>query len=173
MKTQVSNDDRGCVHGGAIHPHRLNQGCLGAMSPLRLHFNLSGSLQSGTASIVLANEFSFHLRERESGIKRKVRRRFIHYVTTLILTVCLWGYVSEIFDHWDNTFQTGNDIEYSTVIVVLIAGAVISFARVAAIVLRGVSATSYLLSLFAACVLAAPSTAVFIAHSPPPLALRI
>jgi hypothetical protein len=79
--------------------------------------------------------------------------------------------VSEIFDHWDNTFQTGNDIEYSTVIVVLIAGAVIGFARIAVLVLRTVSATSYVLPLFA-CALATPSFAPFVGHSPP-LPLRI
>lgn len=75
--------------------------------------------------------------------------------------------MSEIFDHWDNTFLTGNDIEYSTVIVVLIAGAVIAFADLAAIALRAVSVTAYLLSLFAASPLAAPSLAAFIGHSPP------
>lgn len=86
----------------------------------------------------------------------------------LILTLCIWGHVSEIFDHWDNTFQTGNDIEYSTVIVVLIAGAVIGFAHVAALVLRTVSATSYVVPLLAACGLAALSPAAFVGHSPPP-----
>jgi hypothetical protein len=70
--------------------------------------------------------------------------------------------VSEIFDHWDNTFQMGNDIEYSAVIVVLIAGAVIGFADLAAIALRAVSATAYLLPLFAASPLAAPSLDAFI-----------
>ena len=101
-----------------------------------------------------------------------MRRRFIQFGTTLILMVCIWGHVSEIFDHWDNTFQTGNDIEYSTVIVVLIAGAVIAFADLAAIALRAVSVTAYLLPLFAASPLAAPSLAAFIGHSPPPT-LRI
>lgn len=97
-----------------------------------------------------------------------MRRQLIQFGTTLILTLCIWGHVSEIFDHWDNTFQTGNDIEYSTVIVVLIAGAVIGFAHVAALVLRTVSATSYLSLLFAASALAAPSPAPFVGHSPPP-----
>jgi hypothetical protein len=84
-----------------------------------------------------------------------------------ILTLCLWGHVSEVFDHWDNTFQTGNDIEYSTVIVVLIAGAAIGFAHVAALVLRTVSATSHVLPLFAASTFAAFHPARFIGHSPP------
>jgi len=55
----------------------------------------------------------------------------MHVGSTLILAVCLWGHVSEIFDRWDNTFQTANDVEYSTVIVVLIAGAVIGMGRFA------------------------------------------
>ena len=72
-----------------------------------------------------------------------------------------------MFDHWDNTFQTGNDIEYSTVIVVLIAGAVVGFAQVAACVLHPVSVTTYLLPLLVASPLAAPSLDAFIGHSPP------
>jgi hypothetical protein len=48
----------------------------------------------------------------------------------LLLTLCLWGHLSEIFDYWDNTFQTGNDIEYSTVIVALVAAAVVGLAQV-------------------------------------------
>jgi hypothetical protein len=76
--------------------------------------------------------------------------------------------VSEIFDHWDNTFQTGNDIEYSTVIVALIAGAVIGFTHVAAVVLRTVSATSRPLPLFASHSFITPSHAALVGQSPPP-----
>jgi hypothetical protein len=101
-----------------------------------------------------------------------VRRRLIQFGTMLILTLCIWGHVSELFDHWDNTFQTGNDIEYSTVIVVLIAGAAIAFAHVAAVVLRTVSATSWLWPSFAAYFHAVPNPAAFIGQSPP-LSLRI
>jgi hypothetical protein len=97
-----------------------------------------------------------------------VRRRLIQFGTTFILTLCIWGHVSEIFDHWDNTFQTGNDIEYSTVIVALIAGAVIGFAHVAAIVLRTVSSTSRPLPFFATYSSITPSPAAFIGQSPPP-----
>ena len=97
-----------------------------------------------------------------------MRRRLIQFGATFILTLCIWGHVSEIFDHWDNTLQTGNDVEYSTVMVALVAGAVIGFAHVAAIVLRTVSATSYPLPLFAAFPLAVPDPAAFIGQSPPP-----
>jgi hypothetical protein len=100
-------------------------------------------------------------------IRGNVRRKLIQFGTTFILTLCIWGHVSEIFDHWDNTFQTGNDIEHSTVIVVLIAGAVIGFAHIAGIVLRTVLATSCLLPLFAAYRLAVPNPAAFLGQSPP------
>ena len=96
-----------------------------------------------------------------------MRRRLIQLGTTLILMICIWGHVSEIFDHWDNTFQTGNDIEYSTVIVVLIAGAVIGFADLDDLALRAVSVRAYLLHFFGASPLAVPSLAAFIGHSPP------
>jgi hypothetical protein len=96
-----------------------------------------------------------------------VRRQLLQFGTALILAVCFWGHVSEIFDHWDNTFQTGNDIEYSTVIVALIAGAAIGLAHVSAIVLRTVSATSWLLPSFAAYPAATPNPTAFIGQSPP------
>jgi hypothetical protein len=85
----------------------------------------------------------------------------------------MWGHISELFDHWDNTFQTGNDIEYSTVIVVLVAGATIAFARVALRVLRNASVTAFLLRAVAAYAHFATSKGVdFIGHSPP-IPLRI
>lgn len=122
----------------------------------------SGFLQIRPASILLIGK------QHED----KVRIRLIQFGTTLILTLCVWGHVSEIFDRWDNTFQTGYDIEYSTVIVVLVAGAVIAFAYVAAALIRRLSATSRLLPYFAAGRVDAPNLTAFVAHSPP-RALRI
>ena len=90
----------------------------------------------------------------------------------LLLAVCMWGHVSEVFDHWDNTSQTGNDVEYSTVMLALVTGAVICLAQIAAITIRRVSVISYLLPFVAARALAKPRTENFIGHSPP-LALRI
>lgn len=99
-------------------------------------------------------------------------RRLIQFGTVLILTLCIWGHVSELFDHWDNTFRTGYDIEYSTVMVVIVAGAVIAFAHALANLLRSVSATHFRshLSAFYDFVVVIP--AGFIGHSPP-LSLRI
>jgi hypothetical protein len=101
-----------------------------------------------------------------------VRRQLIQLGTTLILTLCIWGHVSELFDHWDNTFRTGYDIEYSTVIVVVVTGAVIAFAHLLANVIRSVSATHVRLRLFSIYRLVLPIPDVFIGHSPP-LSLRI
>lgn len=101
-----------------------------------------------------------------------MRRKLIQFGTVLILTLCIWGHVSELFDHWDNTFRTGYDIEYSTVIVVIVAGAVIAFAHVLANLIRAVFATHFRshLSTFNDFVVIIP--AGFIGHSPP-LPLRI
>jgi len=100
--------------------------------------------------------------------KGNVRLQLIQFGATFILTLCIWGHVSEIFDRWDNTLQTGYDIEYSTVIVALSAGAVFWLARVAAKAIRARSATSCLSLLFAAYPAVAPNPAAFVAQSPPP-----
>jgi len=71
-----------------------------------------------------------------------VRRKLIQLGTTLIVTLCIWGHVSELFDHWDNTFRTGYDIEYSTVIVVVVAGAVIALAHLLVNVIRSDALTN-------------------------------
>ena len=97
-----------------------------------------------------------------------MRRQLIYFGAILILMLCVWGHVSELFDHWDNTFQTGNDIEYSTVIVALIAGAVFGVTRFALAVLRSVSARFGLLSLGVTCPTAQPHPIAFVGNSPPP-----
>jgi hypothetical protein len=104
--------------------------------------------------------------------KGNVRRSLIQFGTTLILMVCLWGHVSEIFDHWDHTLQTGYDIEYSTVIVALIAGAVFWLARVAAKLIRARSARFSLLSPLVASLSYTSGPVASISDSPP-LPLRI
>ena len=99
--------------------------------------------------------------------KSEVRKRVIQIVATLILVLSLWGHISEIFDHWDNTLQTGNDIEYSTVIVVLVAGAAIAVAYAAARVDRNSALTACPLPVFASHTRATFRAAYFIGHSPP------
>lgn len=109
---------------------------------------------------------------QERGIKTSVRRKLIQFGTVLILTLCIWGHVSELFDHWDNTFRTGYDIEYSTVMVVIVAGAVIAFAHLLANAIRSVYATRFTLRLFSFYDFVVVIPARFVGHSPP-LPLRI
>jgi hypothetical protein len=103
----------------------------------------------------------------QNCIKSNMRERLIRIGATFVLVLCIWGHVSEIFDHWDNTFQTGNDVEYSTVIVMLVAGATIAFAYAVALNPRKASITSYRPPVLAAHILAPFSAGNFIGHSPP------
>jgi hypothetical protein len=91
----------------------------------------------------------------------------------LILAVCICSHVSEIFDRWDNTFQTGADIESSIIIVALIAGAALGLAHVGALMLCAVSATFCIVPLFAAGLSSSPSPVISIGYSPPLQTLRI
>ncbi len=50
---------------------------------------------------------------------------------TVVLAMCLLGPLVDMFDYWDHTPQTGNDTEYTFVIVGLCVGALYTFARVA------------------------------------------
>ena len=56
-------------------------------------------------------------------------RRLVKVAVLLVVLVCLWGHVAEIFDHWDQTLETGSDSEYSLVLLALSAGAVLVIAR--------------------------------------------
>jgi hypothetical protein len=50
-------------------------------------------------------------------------------VIGIALLICLMCPLVEMFDHWDNTLQTGNDTEYALVILCLCVGTAFSFAR--------------------------------------------
>lgn len=108
----------------------------------------------------------------ENGIQRKVRLRLLHFGTAVILTLCIWGHVSELFDQWDNTFRTGKDVEYSTVIVALVMGAVICFAHFAAVVIGLRAGLVCVLPRLVVWSSAESTTVSCFAHSPP-VPLRI
>jgi hypothetical protein len=42
----------------------------------------------------------------------------------VIVAVCLGGHISELFDRWENALS-GNDVDYTCVLVAAVAGAVI------------------------------------------------
>ena len=50
-------------------------------------------------------------------------------VATLVLLICLICPILEMFDHWDHTVQTGNDTEYTFVVIGLCVGVAFTFAR--------------------------------------------
>lgn len=109
---------------------------------------LSGSLQARTRSIVSWLRTFSARRPCKWHSEGKVRPRLLQFVALCLLLVCLCGHVAETFDFWDHTLQTGNDIEYSLVILALVAGVAFGIVHVAAIVMRAVSLTHCLLLSF-------------------------
>ena len=77
-----------------------------------------------------------------------MRRQFLQFGAFVLLLVCLCAQFAETFDFWDRTLQTGNDVEYSLVLVVLVAGASFGVAHAAAIVMGSVLVMSCRLSPF-------------------------
>jgi hypothetical protein len=101
-----------------------------------------------------------------------MRRKLVHFAGLLILTACVWGHASELFDHWDNTFRTGNDVESSVIIAALAAGVVLALAYMPPAILRMVRKTPESRSTARHSFLFSVLSAEFIGHSPP-LPLRI
>jgi hypothetical protein len=52
-----------------------------------------------------------------------MRRRIIRVFVVAVLMVCVCAHISELFDTWDHTLQTGNEIESTLVAVALCIGA--------------------------------------------------
>jgi hypothetical protein len=106
-----------------------------------------------------------------------MRSRTSHVVGTLILSICLICPILEMFDNWDHTLQTGNDTEYTFVLLALCVGMAHSFARfifkcsLLGSVARSVFTTGVQkLSLYTQCSF---TSLIFDEISPPTLALRI
>lgn len=94
---------------------------------------------------------------------------------TLALLACLVCPLLEMFDTWDHTLQTGNDTEYTVVVLALCVGVAYSFARfVFKCSLKGSLAVVFadIQNSFLSAVVRFTSSR-FAEISPPPLALRI
>jgi Ca2+/Na+ antiporter len=97
-------------------------------------------------------------------------------IVAIVLLTCLVCPLVELFDHWDHTLQTGNDMEYTLVVLALCIGIVFALVRLTVALFSNflvTSASSRLVSLtnasfflIAAAIFAAASTS-------PPLNLRI
>lgn len=127
----------------------------------------SGSLQASSSGILGRATCVFRTPSLQMASKSKVRRPLLQFGAFLLLLVCLCGHVAETFDFWDHTLQTGSDIEYSLVIVVLIAGAGFGLTHLAAVAMRTVSLMSCLLSSLGASCSWAPPPVASTGHSPP------
>jgi hypothetical protein len=58
-----------------------------------------------------------------------VRTRITFTIVLLVVVILLGTQVSELFDTWDNTLETGNDIEFNLTVVALCVGACVLLAR--------------------------------------------
>ena len=100
-----------------------------------------------------------------------MRRRTLQFAAVVVLLVCFGSHVSEFLDHWDHTFQTGNDIESALIVVALAGGVALALAGATAIFAAQTGFSSTVQPRLLACnVVLGPPVST---HSPPPLALRI
>src|SRR5579863_7493248 len=106
-----------------------------------------------------------------------MRSRASRIVAILILLICLVCPILEMFDQWDHTAQTGNDTEYTFVVLGLCVGVLYTFARFAFEFFPLKSALGIVSSLCAhKPLLQDGQGSFFIIHiplSPPVLSLRI
>jgi hypothetical protein len=101
----------------------------------------------------------------------------VHIVVAIVLFTCLMCPLVELFDNWDHTIQTGNDSEYTLVVLALCVGVAYSFAR---LIFKSALLDFVAKSVFAPCVqksfFSTPCSftlLLFDATSPPSLPLRI
>ena len=99
--------------------------------------------------------------------KNNVRRYIIQFGAALLLTVCLCGHVSELFDRWDHTLATGQDVDFSVVLVAVIAGAVFGLAHAASAIIRARSISQHFSCLLTETGPKALALTPQISHSPP------
>lgn len=105
-----------------------------------------------------------------------MRSRAQFLAAALILAICLVGQIAEIGDQWDHTLQTGNDTEYTFVVLALCAGVAYSLKWfVPQIALQSAREAASSRPLISSALLASRrlSFPVFTPASPPSAELRI
>jgi hypothetical protein len=105
-----------------------------------------------------------------------MQRTWTRITVAIILLTCLVCPLVELFDTWDHTIQTGNDTEYTVVLLALCVGVVYSLARLIVMVSRSLSSTGFI-STFSCIEGSLLFLIGFLASAPgpgsPPLNLRI
>ena len=54
----------------------------------------------------------------------EMRKTLLRSVVLIVLAGMLGGQITELFDHWDHTAQSGQDVDYTVVIVAACLGVV-------------------------------------------------
>jgi hypothetical protein len=134
------------------------------------------SLRKPTLRALRSQVFANALGTR-CGILEVMWSRASRITAMVVLLTCLVCPILETFDSWDNTTQTGNDTEYTLVILALCVGIVYSFARftfksglLGFVAKSAVGSFNQRSFLSPSCSL---TLLLFDATSPPPLPLRI
>src|SRR5438552_19147323 len=101
-----------------------------------------------------------------------MRRCTLQFAAVVVLLVCFGSHVSEFLDHWDHTFQTGNDIASALIVVALTGGVALALAGGTAIFAAetGFSSTVVHPSLLGCNVVLCTPVST---HSLPPFAFRL
>jgi hypothetical protein len=105
-----------------------------------------------------------------------MRSRASFLIATIALAICFVCQVAEMFDQWDHTLQTGNDTEYTFVVLALCVGVAFSLKWLIPRITLPDSQTEAIIHgrmhpLFSATTNWASD--VSIPASPPPAALRV
>lgn len=66
-----------------------------------------------------------------------MRRHAIRAVILAVVLVCVLAPVAELFDGWDNTLQSGNDVESNLALVAVCLGAALVLTGILSKILRG------------------------------------
>ena len=78
-----------------------------------------------------------------SDIIQLMRTRMSRAAVMIVLLTCVVCPVLETFDDWDHTIQTGQDTEYTLVLLALCVGAVYALARLIVRLSSGLSSISF------------------------------
>ena len=60
-----------------------------------------------------------------------VRSSLLKLGAIALVAVCLGGHVSELFDRWEKTAISGDDVDYTVVLVAAMAGVALTLAKTA------------------------------------------
>ena len=97
----------------------------------------------------------------------RLGQRMIKFVALLVLALCCGGQLSELFDRWDKTLQTGTDVDYSIAMIAAIAGTAVVVARIASTARPVTSVSRSCLRLSSGRITDTPTLICHIFQSPP------